>query len=84
MNPATIVLRLLGIVFVAASFFVARILMVFPGLPLEIAQNHDNVLHVMDTYIEKMKAFRDAVATYDEDKIRELITEANKIKKILR
>lgn len=36
MNPATIVLRLLGIVFVAASFFVARILMVFPGLPLEI------------------------------------------------
>ena len=49
-----------------------------------LTQNHDNVLHVMDTYIEKMKAFRDAVATYDEDKIRELITEANKIKKILR
>ena len=49
-----------------------------------LTQNHDNVLHVMDTYIEKMKAFREAVATYDEDKIRELITEANKIKKILR
>ena len=49
-----------------------------------LTQNHDNVLHVMDTYIEKMKAFRDAVATYDEDKIRDLITEANKIKKILR
>ena len=49
-----------------------------------LTQNHDNVLHVMDTYIEKMKAFRDAVATYDEDKILELITEANKIKKILR
>ena len=49
-----------------------------------LTQNHDNVLHVMDTYIEKMKAFREAVASYDEDKIRELITEANKIKKILR
>ena len=49
-----------------------------------LTQNHDNVLQVMDTYIEKMKAFREAVADYDEDKIRELITEANKIKKILR
>ena len=39
---------------------------------------------VMDTYIEKMKAFREAVADYDEDQIRELINEANKIKKILR
>ena len=49
-----------------------------------LTQNHDNVLQVMDTYIEKMKAFREAVADYDEDKIRELINEANKIKKILR
>ena len=49
-----------------------------------LTQNHDNVLQVMDTYIEKMKAFREAVADYDEDKIRALITEANKIKKILR
>ena len=49
-----------------------------------LTQNHDNVLQVMDTYIEKMKAFRESVASYDEDKIRELITEANKIKKILR
>jgi hypothetical protein len=42
------------------------------------------VLQVMDTYIEKMQAFRDAVATYDEARIRELIQEANKIKRILR
>ena len=49
-----------------------------------LTQNHDNVLHVMDTYIEKMNQFRDAVATYDEDKIRELIHEANRIKKIIR
>jgi hypothetical protein len=38
----------------------------------------------MDTYIEKMQQFRDAVATFDEDKIRELIQEANRIKKIIR
>lgn len=49
-----------------------------------LTQNRDNVLHVMDTYIEKMKEFREAVADYDEDKIRELIHQANKIKKILR
>ena len=49
-----------------------------------LTQNHDNVLHVMDTYIEKMQQFREAVNNYDEDKIRELINEANRIKRILR
>lgn len=49
-----------------------------------LSQNHDNVLHVMDTYIEKMQEFRAAIADYDEDRIRELIAEANRIKKILR
>lgn len=49
-----------------------------------LSQNHDNVLHVMDTYIEKMQEFRRAIADYDEDRIRELIGEANRIKKILR
>lgn len=49
-----------------------------------LSQNHDNVLHVMDTYIDKMQQFRDAIATYDETKIRELIAEANRIKRILR
>ena len=38
----------------------------------------------MDTYIEKMKAFRQAVDDYDEDRIRQLIEEANRIKKIIR
>ena len=49
-----------------------------------LSQNHDNILHVMDTYIDKMQQFRDAIATYDEAKMRELIQEANRIKKILR
>lgn len=46
--------------------------------------NHDNVLRVIDTYIEKMKLFRNAIDNYDEDAIRDLITEGNKIKRIIR
>lgn len=49
-----------------------------------LTQNSDNVLQVIDTYIDKMKEFRDAIADLDEDKIRTLIHEANKIKRILR
>ena len=49
-----------------------------------LTQNRDNVLRVIDTYLEKMRLFRDAVANYDEARIRELIHEANRIKKIIR
>ena len=49
-----------------------------------LTQNRDNVLHVMDTYIEKMQEFRRAIADFDEDAIRGLITDANRIKKIIR
>ena len=49
-----------------------------------LTQNRDNVLRVIDTYLEKMKQFRQAIADYDEDRIEELIHEANRIKKILR
>lgn len=49
-----------------------------------LSQNHDNVLKVMDTYIEKMNEFRDAISSGDEKRIRELIGEANRIKRILR
>ena len=49
-----------------------------------LTQNRDNVLRVIDTYLDKMKEFRDAVAAYDEARIRELIQEANRIKKIIR
>jgi prephenate dehydrogenase len=49
-----------------------------------LTQNHDNVLQVIDTYIEKMRAFRDAIADYDQDKVRSLIVEANRIMKIIR
>lgn len=49
-----------------------------------LTQNRDNVLHVMDTYIEKMNAFRQAVAEGDVEAIRGLIEEANRIRRIIR
>ena len=49
-----------------------------------LTQNRDNVLQVIDTYLEKMKEFREAIADLDGDRIEELIHEANRIKKILR
>ena len=49
-----------------------------------LALNHDNVLRVIDTYIDKMKELRTAIDAYDEEKIRALIEEGNKIKRILR
>ena len=49
-----------------------------------LTQNRDNVLHVMDTYIEKMNAFRQAIAGGDEDAIRSLIDDANRIRRIIR
>ncbi len=49
-----------------------------------LSQNRENVLHVMDTYIEKMQAFRKAIEEEDEDAVRDLIQEANKIRRIIR
>lgn len=49
-----------------------------------LSQNRDNVLQVIDTYIDKMKQFREAIASFDEDGIRALIEDANRIKKIIR
>lgn len=49
-----------------------------------LSQNSDNVLHVMDTYIEKMQAFRQAISEGDEAAVRSLIEDANKIRRIIR
>ena len=49
-----------------------------------LTQNRENVLQVMDTYIDKMRQFRDAVDSYDEKALRRLIEDANRIKKIIR
>ena len=49
-----------------------------------LSQNRENVLRVMDTYIEKMNAFREAIADGDENAVKGLIEEANKIRRIIR
>lgn len=49
-----------------------------------LIQNRDNILRVIDTYIDKIEEFKDAIADYDSDKVRSLIEDANRIKKILR
>ena len=49
-----------------------------------LTQNSDNVLRVIDTYIEKMQAFRKAIAEGDEEAIRRLIEDANRIRRIIR
>ncbi len=46
-------------------------------------RNRDNVLRVIDTYLEKMGLFRDAIAAGDDDAIRALMEEANRIKRII-
>ena len=46
--------------------------------------NAENVLTVLDTYVEKMQAFRDAIANRDQQQIDALIAEANGIKRILK
>ena len=49
-----------------------------------LLQNSDNVLRVMDTYMEKLQAFREAIADGDQEAVRGLIEEANKIRRIIR
>ena len=49
-----------------------------------LTQNRDNVLQVMDTYIDKMNAFRKAIAEGDEEAVRTLIEDANRIRRIIR
>jgi prephenate dehydrogenase len=49
-----------------------------------LSQNRENILHVMDTYIDKMQAFRKAIDEGDEEAMRGLIEEANKIRRIIR
>ncbi len=46
-------------------------------------QNAENVVAVLDTYIEKLNRFRNAITEHDTGKITGLIEKSNKIKKIL-
>ena len=48
------------------------------------SQNKENVLTVLDTYIEKLQEFKKHISDYDEQGVRELIYKATKIKRIIR
>jgi prephenate dehydrogenase len=49
-----------------------------------LLQNRDNILHVLDTYMDKLKDFREAIADEDQDEVRRLIEDANRIRRIIR
>ena len=49
-----------------------------------LSQNRENILHVMDTYIDKMQSFRKAIDEGDEEAVRGLIEDANRIRRIIR
>ncbi len=46
-------------------------------------ENSQNVIEVLDTYIEKMQLFRDAISKHETSEIRNLILNANKIKRVV-
>lgn len=48
------------------------------------SQNRDNILTVLDTYIEKLEEFKSHIAEFDEEGVKNLIRDANKIKRIIR
>ena len=47
------------------------------------AQNSENVLNVLDTYMSELRRFKKAITERDLQALDELITEANQIKRIL-
>jgi prephenate dehydrogenase len=47
-------------------------------------QNASNVVEVLNTYIEKLNQFKDAISQGERKKIDELINKSNHIKKILK
>lgn len=47
-------------------------------------QNKENVLSVLDSYMDKLQQFKTAIQDHDEKALRHLIEEANRIKRILR
>ena len=49
-----------------------------------LMQNRKNVLQVMDTYSSMLDAFRQAMEDADEEALRELIQNANRIRRIIR
>ena len=45
--------------------------------------NSENITAVLDTYIDKLKVFKEAITEQNKDQLSEMINKANRIKKIL-
>lgn len=48
------------------------------------SQNRDNVITVLDTYINQLQKFRNLIAEDEQEEVKELIKESNKIKRVLK
>ena len=48
------------------------------------SQNRDNILTVLDTYIDKLKEFRSLIDNGDIDNLKSLVKESNRIKRVLK
>lgn len=48
------------------------------------SQNKDNILTVLETYIEKLQEFKQHISEFDEPAVKNLIHKANRIKRIIR
>jgi prephenate dehydrogenase len=48
------------------------------------SQNRDNVITVLDTYIKQLQKFRNLIAEDEQEEVKELIKESNKIKRVLK
>ncbi len=49
-----------------------------------LIQNRDNILEAVDTYMEKMSLFREAIAGGDAEAVAGLMADANRIRRIIR
>lgn len=48
------------------------------------SQNRDNVITVLDTYIKQLQKFRNLISEDEQDQVKKLIKESNKIKRVLK
>lgn len=47
-------------------------------------QNQNNIVTVLNTYIEKLQQFKDAIVNNEKEKLNDMIVESNRIKRILK
>lgn len=47
-------------------------------------QNSSNLVPILDDYIAQIQEFRNAIAEYDDAKVKEMIDESNKIRRIIK